>query len=486
MIGIKRIIITMSATWLFLIPIITVHAEISSPSDAQILHLLNRISFGPAPGDITEVQTIGINAYIQKQLHPNILPPSYELEERLNSLPTLHSSMKDLAQEYGLPKDEKSLPDEERKALRKRQNIVVDELAEAKILRAVMSQAQLQEVMTDFWFNHFNVFAEKGPDKLMIGAYERDAIRPYALGKFSDLLKATAHHPAMLFYLDNWMNTDPMSAVARGKKTGINENYAREIMELHTLGIKGGYSQEDVTTLAQILTGWGLSEGSDISQRTSFYFDPRRHDFGNKNWLSYKIQGGGEQEIDHVLTILAQHPSTAYHISYELAQYFVSDDPPQSLVNKLTRTYVTSDGNIADVLGELFRAPEFWAPQAVQQKFKPPFRFVVSALRATRSVPQGDTHLLQGAIAQMGEPLYRCLTPNGYANTNDQWLNSDALLKRIDFDKKIAGFLDPMSANTIREAMGGNWSDRTLKVVEESDPKLRPVLLLSSPEFVYY
>jgi len=455
-------------------------------TDFLIIHLLNRISFGPAPGDLESVRASGIDAYIEKQLNPQKLPTSRELEERLKNLPTLNAPMDELAETYGLPKNEKDLPEDERKAIRKKQNIVVEELAEAKILRAVMSPAQLQEVMTDFWFNHFNVFAEKGPDKLMISSYERDAIRPFALGKFGDLLKATAHHPAMLFYLDNWLNTDPNSKFTRGKKIGINENYAREIMELHTLGINGGYTQEDVTTLAHILTGWGLSEGREQSQRTSFYFEARRHDYENKTWLNTKIEGGADAEIEEVLGILAHHPATAHHIAYEIVQYFVADEPPKGLVDKLTATFKSSDGDIAQMLRVLFHAPEFWDAKDANQKFKPPFRFVVSALRASGAVPEGDTRMLQGAIAQMGEPLYRCLTPNGYANTNDQWLNSDALLKRIDFSKKLSTFLDNDSAGVLYRTFGQSWSSATQSAVHNAAPKLQAALLLSSPEFVYY
>jgi len=455
-------------------------------SDAQILHVINRTSFGPMPGDMDYIRSIGIESYIEQQLHPALLPKVPELEARLSALPALTASIRDLTVAYQLPPDAKDLPEEERKALQKRQQIVLEELTQAKILRAVMSPAQLQEVMTDFWFNHFNVFAEKGSDRLMISAYERDAIRPYALGKFSDLLAATARHPAMLFYLDNWLNTDPNSPIARGKKIGINENYAREIMELHTLGVSGGYTQQDVTTLAHILTGWGLSEGKSESQRTEFFFDARRHDYANQNWLGNPIQGGGENEVETVLDILAHHPSTAHHIAYELAQYFVADEPPQSLVEKLATTFRSSGGDIAAVLRSLFYSPEFWDVKYTGQKFKPPFRYVVSTLRATQTVPPTDMHLLVGAMGQMGEPPYRCLTPNGYANTNDQWMNSDALLKRIDFSKKFSDYLNDQSTQTLLRDLGSNWSETTLGAVRAADPKLRAALLMGSPEFVYY
>lgn len=460
-----------------------------SVSDEQIVHLLNRMTFGVAPGDIDEVRTLGINTYIEQQLHPSSLQMPQNLKARLSDLSTVNASMADLADNYEPPAGvQKTLSEEQRKAVNQHKNQIVEELSEAKILRAIASPAQLQEVMTDFWFNHFNVFAEKGADKIFISSYERDAIRPYALGKFRDLVEATAHHPAMLFYLDNWQNTDPNSPAARGKKLGINENYAREVMELHTLGVNGGYTQQDVTTLAHILTGWGLSNGRELADRASFMFDPRRHDFGDKELLGYSVRGGGEPEIESVLDMLARHPSTANHIAYELAQYFVADDPPQSLVIKLSNAFTSTGGDIAAVLRVLFRSDEFWDKKYFQNKFKPPFRYVISTLRATGVMPPGDTRAIQGAIANMGEPLYRCLTPNGYSNTNDQWLNSDALLKRIDFTKGLSRFLDGRDpSQSIFASRGDAWSASTVKAVgDASDARLKPALLLSSPEFVNY
>jgi uncharacterized protein (DUF1800 family) len=462
-------------------------AETTTPpaTDAQILHLLNRITFGPAPGDIELVRHMGIQGYIEQQLHPSTIPPSISLNGRLAQLPTLTMSMADLESAYVTPEaDRKMMSEDERKESHKREREIDFELSEAKILRAVMSPAQLQEVMTDFWFNHFNVYDTKGLDKVATSSYERDAIRPYALGKFSDLLLATASHPAMLVYLDNDLNTAPNSAGAKGKKIGINENYAREVMELHTLGVNGGYTQEDVTTLAHILTGWGL--GDKGMGRTSFYFDPRRHDFNNQVFLGTQIRGGGVEEVTYVLNMLAHLPATAHHISYELAQYFVADEPPESLVNKMATTFQSSDGDITAVLQTMFFAPEFWEPKYTQVKFKPPFRYIVSAIRAAHVVPSDDTKNLQGLLKEMGEPLYHYLTPNGYANTNDQWLNSDALLKRISFAQMLDNYLDTNSAALIESALGQNWSANTLATVQKAESKLQPALLLSSPEFVYY
>lgn len=460
---------------------------VTDNSDSQILHVLNRLSFGAAPGDVEAVRKMGIDTYIEQQLHPDLLHRSPELDSRLSDLSTLNATTTQLAEKFEPPQEmTKHASEDEKKEINKRKNQILEELSEAKILRAILSTAQLQEVMTDFWFNHFNVFAEKGLDKLFIGPYERDAIRPYALGKFRDLLQATARHPAMLFYLDNWLNTDPNSLVARGKKIGINENYAREVMELHTLGVNGGYSQEDVTTLAHVLTGWGLSESKELGQKSVFYFDPRRHDYSNKVLLGYDIRGGGEGEIVQVLDMLAQNQATAKHIAYELAQYFVADEPPQTLVNKLAATFQSSGGDMVTVLRTLFHSPEFWDLKYAQNKFKPPFRYVVSALKANAIEPPGDLKAIQGAINQMGEPLYRCLTPNGYSNTNDQWLNSDALLKRIDFSKKLLSYFKEDTSEVILNDLGQIWSSNTLNTVQAADPRMKSVLLLSSPEFVYY
>ena len=444
----------------------------SGASDAQILHFLNRISFGPAPGDIQAVKRMGIDAYLDRQLHPGNIAMPDELENRLEQLPTVNASITDLALAYGPPAGgKKELSPEERKALEQRQRIIVEELAQAKILRAVANPAQLQEVMVDFWFNHFNVFFGKGADKVFVSSYERDAIRPYVFGKFRDLLGATTRHPAMLFYLDNWENTDPNSpfaqkaAMRQGKQIGINENYARELMELHTLGVNGGYTQGDVTTLAHILTGWGLERGQGIESKASFEFDGNRHDWDSKIFLGGKFEGGGEDEIERVLDLLARHPSTAHHIAYELAQYFVADQPPESLVTKLADVFKRSDGDIATVLRALFASPEFWDAKYYNAKFKPPFRYVVSTLRVSGIFPPGDTRKMQGAIGQMGEPLYRCQTPNGYSNTNDQWLNSDAVLKRINFAQALAEFADANAPQMIESALGNNWSANTLNTV---------------------
>lgn len=467
-------------------------AAFADDQDERILHVLNRISYGPAPGDIEAVRRIGIDAYIEQQLHPASFPTPRDLQDRLNQLPITRMSLMDIADRFQPDREEGKLSQEKREELNQHLRTIVEDMSDAKILNAAMDPAQLQEVMTDFWFNHFNVFFNKALDRVFISTYERDAIRPYALGKFRDLLEATARHPAMIFYLDNAENTDPNSPFARrvamrqGKELGINENYAREVMELHTLGVNGGYTQQDVTVLAHILTGWGLGHGKSWAEKSTFAFDPMRHDTNDQVFLGQTIRGGGGEEIEHVLDILARHPSTAHHIAFQLAQYFVADQPPESLVDHLAKVFQSTDGDIAAMLRALFRSPEFNDPQYAQNKFKPPFRYVVSALRAANVEPPEDMHMLEGSIAGMGEPLYRCPTPNGYANTNDQWLNSDALLKRINLAKGMARFLNDHAAATIMGALGQRVSADTLRAVQDTKPPMQPVLLLSSPEFLYY
>jgi len=328
------------------------------------------------------------------------------------------------------------------------QVVVGGELSQAKLLRDIYSERQLDEVMADFWFNHFNVFIGKGPDRYMLTTYERDVIRPHALGKFKDLLAATSKSPAMLFYLDNWESVGPNSDLAQGKgrrgryarfprpqqvnknrPSGLNENYAREIMELHTLGVEGGYTQKDVTELAKVLTGWSIDQ-----PRTggSYRFNERAHEPGPKYVLGHKISEHGESEGSEMLDILAHHPSTAKFISRKLAMRFVSDDPSPSLVARMADTFLKKDGDIREVLRTMFHSPEFWAADAYRAKLKTPLEFVVSAVRASGADVQNAQPLV-GQLNRMGMPLYGMQPPTGYSMKADAWVNSSALLNRMNF-----------------------------------------------------
>jgi len=457
----------------------------------RILHVLNRLAFGPRPGDFEQVSAIGPERYVQQQLHPEAIAVPGDLSERVSELQTLHMSPIALFIEYQRPinearktakaeaGDDKSAIDktaikDATKDLRIKQRIVMREAVEARMMRAIEGPRQLQEVMTAFWFNHFNIFAGKGLDIIWTGAFEETAIRPHTFGKFRKLLGATAHHPAMLFYLDNWQNTAPGSPGSKGKFEGINENYARELMELHTLGVNGGYSQADVIALAHILTGWGLPKGGGgygdgkrmrgdgggmaggemggggmsgglfpfMRRRrnfmppaidpSGFYFDESRHDFSEKTFLGHRIEGGGIDEGEHALDILARSPATAKHLSFKLAQYFVADDPPKVLVERMANRYLATDGETRAVLETMFTSAEFWDPRNYGAKFKTPYEYVVSCARAT-GVPIRNYRPLYGTMQMLGMPLYACQTPNGYANTQDMWLNPDAMMMRLSF-----------------------------------------------------
>jgi len=343
-------------------------------------------------------------------------------------------------------------------ALNNPEQVVVGELMQAKLLRAIYSERQLQEVMTDFWFNHFNVFVNKGADRYLLTSYERDAIRPHVLGKFEDLLVATAKSPAMLFYLDNWLSVGPDSDAAlsierprygrrgygpraqnrpRARKrqaSGLNENYGRELMELHTLSVNGGYSQRDVTEVAKVFTGWTLEQPR---RGGGFHFAPRMHEPGDKIVLGHRIKENGEKEGMEVLHMLARNPKTAHFISEKLAMRFVADDPPATLVERMAQTFLKKDGDIREVLRTMFKSPEFWSPEAYRAKVKTPLEFVVSAVRAS-GAQVDDARALVSTLNNMGMKPYGMMPPTGYSMKADAWVNSSALLGRMNFALGLA------------------------------------------------
>ncbi len=333
--------------------------------------------------------------------------------------------------------------------------VITDELMQSKLLRAIYSQRQLEQVMTDFWFNHFNVFINKGDDHIFITSYEQDVIRPHALGKFEDLLVATAKSPAMLFYLDNWLSVGPDSMQALGipahpgryrpygyprpnakrkQNSGLNENYGRELLELHTLSVNGGYTQRDVTEVAKVFTGWTIDKPN---QGGGFLFDPRRHEPGPKFVLGHRIKFKGEAEGREVLHLLATSPQTAHFISLKLAQRFVSDDPPPALVDRMAKTFLKKKGDIREVLTTLFRSPEFWDDRSYRAKVKTPLEFVVSAVRASGADVE-DAMPLARQLNNMGMPLYGAQPPTGYSMKAETWVSSSALLTRMNFALVLA------------------------------------------------
>jgi uncharacterized protein (DUF1800 family) len=403
--------------------------------------------------------------------------------------------------------------------------VVTGELMQAKLLRAIYSERQLDEVMTDFWFNHFNVFADKGLDKLMVTSYERDVIRPHALGKFEELLVATAKSPAMLFYLDNYLSVGPNSDQALGipanpagwhgrfppaphpnkakRPSGLNENYGRELLELHTLSVNGGYSQRDVTEAAKVFTGWTIDKPAEGG---GFKFDPRMHEPGPKFVLGHKIKPKGESEGLELLHRLATSPKTAHFISLKLAERFVSDDPPPALVDRMSKTFLKKKGDIREVLTVLFRSPEFWDDATYRAKVKTPLEFVASAVRAT-GAEVDDAQPLTRQLANMGMPLYGAQPPTGYSMKAETWVSSSALLTRMNFalalaNGKIKGTkvdiaplagpaLPPQnSAETLSalesSLLDGDVSKQTsdsIAAQQKSDSKTMAGLLLGSPEF---
>lgn len=482
-------------------------------SDQKVVQVLNRLTFGAKPGDFERVKAMGVKAYIASQLNPSSIAENPEVEAQVASAEIIHRKSADLIKEFRLTiaqnnaarkaasdkegkedanqVEKNTLASKEEQAMKQKHiKVVSDQIFKTRLIRALDSERQLQEVMVDFWYNHFNISINKGLDHVLIGVYEEQAIRPNALGRFRDILGATCYHPAMLFYLDNWQNAAPgtLMVVPGGntkdkakKKGGLNENYARELMELHTLGVDGGYTQKDVNELARVLTGLSLPSRGYWGQ-----FYPARHDQGEKVVLGHKITARGAGEIEEALDFLARHPSTAHHISFLLAQYFVADKPPKALVDRMAKRFSESNGDIKAVLTTLFESPEFFDTQYQNNKYKSPFRYAVSSLRASGGRPP-RYEPIYSFLKLQGQPLYGCLTPDGYKNTKEAWLNSDALLKRISFATALGAAANVQAYDQVlRTVNGGSLSDRTSAVIAKSAEPYKTALLLGSPEFMTY
>jgi uncharacterized protein (DUF1800 family) len=525
-------------------------------ADEAIQHALNRLAYGPRPGDVERVRQMGLAKWIDQQLNPKSIDDS-AMEARLNAYPTLKMNTARLMAEYPNPKQAakqaeqpkqqptqvqaaQSQADEAITAMArdmdagnggandtagnssstmntvadtpspmklnpatkgagkkdplgvdpnavpraisddsKRPQRVVEELAMAKMTRAIYSERQLQQVMDDFWFNHFNVFAGKGEVKWYLTSYEHDVIQPNALGHFKDLLTATAKSPAMLFYLDNFLSADPNAAQRQAmmrqmrhpyappnpqqgqnkkQQRGLNENYGRELMELHTLGVDGGYKQKDVTEVARCFTGWTIEKPRELAQ---FKFDEKVHDPYPKVVLGKKIRAGGIKDGEEVINLLVKHPSTAKFISTKLARRFVSDTPPPELVASMAKTFQKSNGDIREVMRTMIYSPEFWSRDAFRAKVKTPYELVASSVRALGTDVDTPMPLVQW-VGRIGEPLYQCQPPTGYSDKGETWVNSGALLNRLNFSLALAG-------NKVR----GSRSDVAALLGSESnaDPK---------------
>ncbi len=419
------------------------------------------------------------------------LPPEQRFREILNLSPEEQRGLANRAKGAKADALMQGMNGQEKETLRALNNpeqVVVDELMQAKLLRAIYSERQLDEVMTDFWINHFNVFINKGADRFLLTSYERDVIRPHVLGKFEDLLVATAKSPAMLFYLDNWLSVGPDSDVAldihrhahgnassrpgqqnrpgkRKQASGLNENYGRELMELHTLSVNGGYSQKDVTEVAKVFTGWTIEQPN---KGGGFHFEPRMHEPGDKIVLGHRIKENGEKEGVEVLHLLARNPRTAHFISQKLAMRFVSDDPPPALVDRMTQTFLKKGGDIREVLRTMFRSPEFWSPETYRAKVKTPFEFVVSAVRAS-GAQVDDARSLVGTLNNMGMMPYGMMPPTGYSMKAETWVNSSALLARMNFALGLAGGkLHGVSADAAQLAQGATDAPQAVARLEDS------------------
>jgi uncharacterized protein (DUF1800 family) len=397
----------------------------------KAVHVLTRLAFGPRPGDVDKVVEQGIDVWINQQLHPDCIPDR-AVDTRLEAMPTLQMSNGAIMDTYYKPlvqarrarkADDATAHTPELREARQRGREVVEDLVAQRIIRAAESDRQLNEVMLDFWFNHFNVFIGKGPDRFMLTSYERDTIRPAIWGHFEDLLTATAKSPAMLFYLDN----------ARSRGGALNENYAREIMELHTLGVDAGYTQRDVTELARIFTGWTIDQRSG-----TFIFRPRLHDSGEKTVLGVHFRaGGGIEEGQRMIHILAHHPATAHHIALQICQRLVSDDPPSALVDRVAKKFLATDGDLRETVRAVIDSPEFWDPKDYRAKVKSPFEYVISAVRAVNATVNNPLPIAR-ALQQIGEPLYGAQPPTGYSDRAEVWLNTGALMNRLNFAVALA------------------------------------------------
>jgi uncharacterized protein (DUF1800 family) len=443
----------------------------------QIEHALSRATFGPRPADRERVARIGVAAFLEEQLHPEGIDDA-AVEAKLARFAVLRRSPAELAQEIARFRQEKKaaasaekasrtssdtelvsvaldpnlgsppLPGPGQKDLRKQLGKagggpgfeMVAQLTQAKLVRAVFSERQLQEVMADFWFNHFNVFAGKQNEAALLPSYEQ-GLRQRALGRFADVLAFTAHSPAMLVYLDNWRSSTPLPprdgrgrAPRRNSNRGLNENYARELLELHTLGVDGGYVQQDVVEVARCFTGWTVAE----PQRDPRYvFKPGMHDPGPKLVLGAVIAVGGEGDGEAVLDLLAHHPSTAHFISKKLVRRFVSDEPPEALVQRAAETFSRTDGDLRAVLRTIFESPEFWSRRALRAKLKSPLELVAGSVRSL-GARVDDPMALARAVARIGQPLFAAQPPTGYPDDAAAWLSSGALLARIDFGLALA------------------------------------------------
>src|SRR5205809_1605152 len=468
-----------------------------TPQDSA-LHALNRLAYGPRPGDVPRVAAEGVMRWIDRQLSPDGIDDD-RLAQREGRFDILRYERGDLAAMYTAAQRERRerklaagqtadgsdsagtqhaapLP-KQADPMSPQSNRLANEFADLAVVRAALSERQLYEVMVDFWTNHFNVYFAKGADPFLTPDYIDHTIRPRAMGKFQDLLIATARSPAMLFYLDNWESVAPgasppvpLSARRRGGQgvrrmpKGINENYARELLELHTLGVDGGYTQQDVIDVARIFTGWSIERPQ---QGGDFEFHDWAHDTGEKQVLGVRFQGGHDMDEGiRLLKLLANHPATMHHVSRKLCERFVNDDPPDGCVDDAVAAWKRSSGDIREVLRAIFHGPDFWAAENVRAKVKSPFEFVASAARAVGAEPDTSPRLAQ-VVARLGEPLYLHVAPDGYPEREAAWVNSGALLDRMNAAVALASGKLPGVTVGLDSIVSAGDADQLIGVVNE-------------------
>ena len=465
--------------------------------------LLDRIGFGPRPGEVDRVLAKGLERWLDEQLKGDL--PDSALQARLGDLPIWTMSTREIASTYinygtvlgearregYIPKDNVGMTAEQIRAKAEEygrmkgyrpENEMIEGLERQKLLRAVYGENRLVEVLTDFWFNHFNVNLHHGSARTYIFSYERDAIRPYVLGKFLSLVRATAAHPAMLHYLDNAQSTAaPTKPGARG---GINENYARELMELHTLGVDGGYNQQDVLAAARVLTGWS------VEPRGDFVFRPERHDNSPVTVMGESFAAGGQVEGERLLLFLSRHRATARHIAEKMAARFVQDDPPKQLVDRLAKVFLETDGDLRLIMKALLESTEFWQASARRDKIKTPFALAVSSIRAVGAEVETPQNIINW-IARMGQPLYACLPPTGYSDRGERLLNAGTLVARMNFTTalvrgNVRGIKMPSPLPDPTQLLP--WRDvaQIIKTAGSSVLAVQSEVLLGSPEFQRY
>jgi uncharacterized protein (DUF1800 family) len=490
--------------------ILTVVASDAAELSPGDMILLDRLTWGINASSAAHLQAVGTERWLAEQLHPANTALPDAARAQIEAMPDVHKLPFDIVvafDQQAKSANQVADPEQRKAAQQVYQQAMNDRAKQAAartILRALYSPDQLRERMTWFWFNHFNVHQSKANIRIVVGDYEDRAIRPYALGKFRDLLIATLHHPAMLRYLDNADN-------AAGH---LNENYAREIMELHTMGVGSGYAQSDVEALARILTGVGIDLKpedpklkpelqSQLVREGAFEFNPARHDYGDKTFLGHAIKGRGLAEVDEAIDILVRHPATATHLCRQIATYFVSDNPPEPLVQRMAQIFKATDGDIAAVLAAMVHAPEFIASLKPGTKFKDPVHYVLSAVRlAYDDKVILNTVPIQGWLNRLSEGLFNHDTPDGYSMTSASWNGPGQMMVRFEIARQIgsgsSGLFKPdvpnaadqpafpliqnsLYFNGLRQTLGSP----TLAALDQAvSPQDWNTLFLSSPEFM--